>query len=236
MTRPRPSGRSGARVRVSRTRGGGSGRRRTARTGGRSDRGGSAAACRRRTRSGSGGSWCDRRRRLCAGRRRGSRAGRSRCRPSAARAPRGHVLTQLSVLLPVFGANSPASTSSTISAAKLRTIWTSIADSRIRPKNGFSRRSPAAAYPSLRSRDIRVEPCGSPCSGGRDGLPTLAKVLSHGLGVFLEALYLAAPETVDFRGFSMRPRGLEPPRTIQSTRPSTLRVYQFRHRRSGRPV
>lgn len=31
--------------------------------------------------------------------------------------------------------------------------------------------------------------------------------------------------------FLMRPRGLEPPRTIQSTRPSTLRVYQFRHRR-----
>jgi hypothetical protein len=31
----------------------------------------------------------------------------------------------------------------------------------------------------------------------------------------------------------MRPSGLEPPRTIQSTRPSTLRVYQFRHRRKG---
>ena len=31
----------------------------------------------------------------------------------------------------------------------------------------------------------------------------------------------------------VRPRGLEPPRTIQSTRPSTLRVYQFRHRRLG---
>ena len=31
----------------------------------------------------------------------------------------------------------------------------------------------------------------------------------------------------------VRPRGLEPPRTIQSTRPSTLRVYQFRHRRVG---
>src|SRR6202012_2991236 len=31
----------------------------------------------------------------------------------------------------------------------------------------------------------------------------------------------------------MRPRGLEPPRTIQSTRPSTLGVYQFRHRRVG---
>ena len=31
----------------------------------------------------------------------------------------------------------------------------------------------------------------------------------------------------------VRPRGLEPPRTNQSTRPSTLRVYQFRHRRVG---
>jgi phosphate transport system ATP-binding protein len=34
------------------------------------------------------------------------------------------------------------------------------------------------------------------------------------------------------RGASrMRRRGLEPPRAIQLTRPSTLRVYQFRHRR-----
>ena len=29
----------------------------------------------------------------------------------------------------------------------------------------------------------------------------------------------------------MRRRGLEPPRAIKPTRPSTLRVYQFRHRR-----
>jgi hypothetical protein len=29
----------------------------------------------------------------------------------------------------------------------------------------------------------------------------------------------------------VRPRGLEPPRAIRPTRPSTLRVYQFRHRR-----
>ena len=36
------------------------------------------------------------------------------------------------------------------------------------------------------------------------------------------------------RAFSMRSSGLEPPRTIRSTRPSTLRVYQFRHeRRAG---
>jgi Berberine and berberine like len=42
------------------------------------------------------------------------------------------------------------------------------------------------------------------------------------------------PETKkprDLRGFLMRRRGLEPPRAIQPTRPSTLRVYQFRHRR-----
>ena|GEM_PF-5537383 len=31
----------------------------------------------------------------------------------------------------------------------------------------------------------------------------------------------------------MRPRGLEPPRELSPTRPSTLRVYQFRHRRVG---
>jgi hypothetical protein len=39
-----------------------------------------------------------------------------------------------------------------------------------------------------------------------------------------------------FAGLSqMRRRGLEPPRALQPTRPSTLRVYQFRHRRSGAP-
>jgi hypothetical protein len=41
----------------------------------------------------------------------------------------------------------------------------------------------------------------------------------------------------DMRGFFlMRPRRLELPRTKRSTRPSTLRVYQFRHRRAGGPV
>src|SRR4051794_27539024 len=34
----------------------------------------------------------------------------------------------------------------------------------------------------------------------------------------------------------MRPRGLEPPRPLQATRPSTLRVYQFRHRRVGTAI
>ena len=32
---------------------------------------------------------------------------------------------------------------------------------------------------------------------------------------------------------TVRPRGLEPPRELSPTRPSTLRVYQFRHRRRG---
>ncbi len=46
------------------------------------------------------------------------------------------------------------------------------------------------------------------------------------------------PTAVCARGGSnvmrmVRPRGLEPPRTNQSTRPSTLRVYQFRHERVG---
>ena len=33
------------------------------------------------------------------------------------------------------------------------------------------------------------------------------------------------------RGFAMRLRGVEPPRPLRATRPSTLRVYQFRHSR-----
>ena len=32
----------------------------------------------------------------------------------------------------------------------------------------------------------------------------------------------------------MRSSGLEPPRAVKPTRPSTLRVYQFRHERGGR--
>ena len=44
------------------------------------------------------------------------------------------------------------------------------------------------------------------------------------------------PPTPSFRGgFSpkilVRPSGLEPPRAVKLTRPSTLRVYQFRHGR-----
>jgi hypothetical protein len=68
----------------------------------------------------------------------------------------------------------------------------------------------------------------------RAGLPTLAKVLPHGLGDSLEVPLGVAPETHDFGAFRVRPRGLEPPRTLRSTRPSTLRVYQFRHRRVRR--
>ncbi len=34
----------------------------------------------------------------------------------------------------------------------------------------------------------------------------------------------------------VRPSGLEPPRTVKSTRPSTLRVYQFRHGRRGASI
>jgi hypothetical protein len=41
-------------------------------------------------------------------------------------------------------------------------------------------------------------------------------------------------KTCDLQTLPMRSSGLEPPRTIRSTRPSTLRVYQFRHeRRAG---
>src|ERR1051325_11183753 len=39
-----------------------------------------------------------------------------------------------------------------------------------------------------------------------------------------------------FRGRTMRWRGLEPPRGFNPTRPSTLRVYQFRHQRARRIV
>jgi hypothetical protein len=36
------------------------------------------------------------------------------------------------------------------------------------------------------------------------------------------------------QGFSMRSNGLEPSRAVKPTRPSTLRVYQFRHERRVR--
>ena len=38
----------------------------------------------------------------------------------------------------------------------------------------------------------------------------------------------------DFQRKLMRSSGLEPPRAVKPTRPSTLRVYQFRHERRGR--
>jgi hypothetical protein len=41
-------------------------------------------------------------------------------------------------------------------------------------------------------------------------------------------------KTPRLRGFRMRPGRFELPRSKRTTRPSTLRVYQFRHRRLGR--
>src|SRR5438105_1326229 len=51
-----------------------------------------------------------------------------------------------------------------------------------------------------------------PCPDGNHVAPKTQKAPSH-------------------RALSVRPRGLEPPREFSPTRPSTLRVYQFRHRR-----
>src|SRR5918998_5236794 len=39
------------------------------------------------------------------------------------------------------------------------------------------------------------------------------------------------PDPLGSQAFAMRPGRLELPRAIRPTRPSTLRVYQFRHRR-----
>jgi hypothetical protein len=47
----------------------------------------------------------------------------------------------------------------------------------------------------------------------------------------VQELHLEHQKAPSSGAFPVRPRGLEPPRTNQSTRPSTLRVYQFRHRR-----
>jgi site-specific DNA recombinase len=57
-------------------------------------------------------------------------------------------------------------------------------------------------------------------------------------GLALVGATAAAPALGD--GWSpnilVRPSGLEPPRTVKSTRPSTLRVYQFRHGRRGASI
>jgi hypothetical protein len=55
---------------------------------------------------------------------------------------------------------------------------------------------------------------------------------AHGLGcVQLGGSPLQRRSPRRSRGFVVRLRGVEPPRALRPTRPSTLRVYQFRHRR-----
>jgi hypothetical protein len=81
-------------------------------------------------------------------------------------------------------------------------------------------------------RDMRVELCGSPRPAAETACRLLPKSCHTGRG-----FSRGPPEEPRKRlisgAFRVRPRGLEPPRTLQSTRPSTLRVYQFRHRRVG---
>jgi hypothetical protein len=43
-------------------------------------------------------------------------------------------------------------------------------------------------------------------------------------------------KTPDLRGFLMRLNGVEPSRPVRGTRPSTLRVYQFRHSRGRKAI
>ena len=82
---------------------------------------------------------------------------------------------------------------------------------------------PEGKSPSLRSRRV-------PRFADRGGVRHVAKQPPG------QTHAAARPRTKKPRtcgAFSMRPRRLELPRTNRSTRPSTLRVYQFRHRRVG---
>jgi site-specific DNA recombinase len=77
------------------------------------------------------------------------------------------------------------------------------------------RRLPSGAVPQAERRQRRRQRCPEDAKGprpARDQEPFRVGSISNHL---------------------VRPSGLEPPRTKRSTRPSTLRVYQFRHRRRG---
>jgi hypothetical protein len=67
--------------------------------------------------------------------------------------------------------------------------------------------------------------CKTPLTRPSDGRPPRTKATNSGSSTPPSFRGGFSPNTM------VRPSGLEPPRTIQSTRPSTLRVYQFRHGR-----
>jgi hypothetical protein len=82
------------------------------------------------------------------------------------------------------------------------------------------------------SSEFRRVPTGRCQTVGTDmGICHVTAVLTPSDGSRGRAQNMKKPRLAGL--FPMRPRRLELPRTIRSTRPSTLRVYQFRHRRVG---
>ena len=92
-----------------------------------------------------------------------------------------------------------------------------------RPRRSDSRRSPRSRAAAARGSTTRRRWCSS--SGSSCGGPERDSADACQLSVRRSAAN--APNAC----LLMRPGRLELPRTIRSTRPSTLRVYQFRHRR-----
>src|SRR3954451_5856034 len=89
------------------------------------------------------------------------------------------------------------------------------------------RRQPPHERALLRGASTRPLRCRAvACDGDRRGLADMAA----------SPLNPVPQEREGHPGTAMRWRGLEPPRGINPTRPSTLRVYQFRHQRARRIV
>jgi hypothetical protein len=104
------------------------------------------------------------------------------------------------------------------------------------------RRAPSQAKPRARrpctsrtgSLAWRPAACRRSCTAyvATRAQPDASHRASHGPGYQSPPRHALEQESPAIAGLSlMRRRGLEPPRDLHPTRPSTLRVYQFRHRR-----
>ena len=109
-------------------------------------------------------------------------------------------------------------------AARVRARWYD-------PTTGTYRRVPGSPFDNAGTREVlasREQRRGGPGLGsGSDGfLSRLSKPV-----IDLTAHEQWGRNLRISRGFAVRLRGVEPPRPVRATRPSTLRVYQFRHSR-----
>ena len=98
-------------------------------------------------------------------------------------------------------------------------------------KIGLLRRDPSKP----RAIELLIDKAKKTILPEQAGLPLLGHVAA-GAPILAEENIEEYIEIPDLRGIPMRLNGVEPSRPVKGTSPSSLRVYQFRHSRSGTAI